>query len=91
MSQRALASDQFVPFLPATAKPSSQPVSLTVVPNVNEPAPFSPLQMPGSSHPHSPTAAEQNPVVTLQREGERITGIRIECGCGQVIELACSY
>ena len=31
------------------------------------------------------------PTVTLQREGDRITGIRVECSCGQVIELACSY
>jgi hypothetical protein len=91
MSQRAFASDQFVPFVPAGAKPSSKPVNLTVVPDVNEPAPFSPLQVPGSLHHHSPSAAEQNPVVTLQRDGERITGIRIECACGQVIELACSY
>jgi hypothetical protein len=37
----------------------------------------------------SPSARE--PVVTLQKDGERVIGIRIECGCGQVIELACSY
>jgi hypothetical protein len=31
------------------------------------------------------------PQVTLQREGDRVTAIRIECQCGQVIELTCSY
>jgi hypothetical protein len=31
------------------------------------------------------------PVVTLQRTGEVVSGIRIQCGCGQVIDLACAY
>jgi hypothetical protein len=31
------------------------------------------------------------PAVTVQRQGDIISGIRVECGCGQVIELACSY
>jgi len=31
------------------------------------------------------------PVVTLQRNGEIVSGIRIQCGCGQVVELACAY
>jgi hypothetical protein len=31
------------------------------------------------------------PAVTVQRQGDVISGIRVECGCGQVIELACSY
>jgi hypothetical protein len=31
------------------------------------------------------------PKVSLQREADRITGIHIECSCGQVIELKCSY
>jgi hypothetical protein len=29
--------------------------------------------------------------VTLEREGERVSRIRIECTCGQTIELACAY
>ena len=31
------------------------------------------------------------PRVTLQRDGERVSSIRIQCSCGQVIELACVY
>ncbi|MDB6039943.1 MAG: hypothetical protein JWM99_3784 [Verrucomicrobiales bacterium] len=38
--------------------------------------------MPGKS---------QTPRITLRREGDRITHIGIECGCGQFIELECSY
>jgi hypothetical protein len=31
------------------------------------------------------------PVVTLQRNGEIVSGIRIQCGCGEIIELNCIY
>ena len=38
-----------------------------------------------------PAQACGRPSVQLQRQGEVVSGIRIECGCGQVIELACTY
>jgi hypothetical protein len=31
------------------------------------------------------------PRVTLQREADVIVGIRVECSCGQVIDLKCDY
>jgi hypothetical protein len=31
------------------------------------------------------------PGVTLQRDGDKVTGIRVECVCGMIIELACVY
>ena len=31
------------------------------------------------------------PQVTLQREGDKVTGIRVDCGCGQVMLLDCVY
>jgi hypothetical protein len=30
-------------------------------------------------------------VVTLRRNGDVVSGIRIQCKCGQVIDLACVY
>lgn len=94
MSQQAAASDQFVPYAPVAAsagKPSPASVGLKVVPKADDGPTFSPVETPGSAHHHDSSTAARNPVVTLQREGELVTGIRIECGCGQVIELACSY
>ncbi len=44
--------------------------------------------------PGAPAPVGQNcaaPKVTLQRQGEVVTGIRIQCSCGQVIELRCVY
>ena len=31
------------------------------------------------------------PKITLERQGDTITHIRVQCGCGQVIELKCAY
>lgn len=42
----------------------------------------------GSSEPAAPAS---QPRIELQREGDRISLIRVHCTCGQVIELACSY
>jgi hypothetical protein len=41
--------------------------------------------------PQAGNAACAKPVITLQRSGDTVTTIRIECGCGQVIDLACQY
>jgi hypothetical protein len=47
------------------------------------------LTAPGAAGSGSETCAK--PVVTLQRKGDIVCGIRIQCGCGQVVELACVY
>lgn len=31
------------------------------------------------------------PCVTLKRDGDRVSAIRIQCSCGQIVELACVY
>lgn len=94
MSQRA--AESFVPFDPfpaGAARPSDGRPSLKVVGKVESGPAFAPLQSGSIAHAHSPAqaTASTKPVVTLEREGDRITTIRIECVCGQVIELACSY
>jgi hypothetical protein len=38
----------------------------------------------------SPEACKK-PTVTLQRRGDAVSGIRIQCGCGEVIELTCLH
>jgi len=32
-----------------------------------------------------------DPVVSVQRSGDSVISIRVQCGCGQVIDLACVY
>lgn len=36
-------------------------------------------------------AESAQPAVTLQHEDGRVTRIRVQCGCGQVIDLDCVY
>jgi len=43
------------------------------------------------AHASCASAHGAPPTVTLRREGDRVTGIHIRCGCGQVIDLACQY
>jgi len=31
------------------------------------------------------------PVITLKKEGDRVVQIRVQCVCGQIIDLACDY
>ena len=65
--------------------------------NGNNPANSTGFQ---SLESHRPTAfngtggAEKRigePRVTLQRDGDRVTHLRIQCTCGQVMDLACVY
>jgi hypothetical protein len=41
----------------------------------------------------SPAAqqAPAEPQISLERDGDRVTRIRIQCTCGNTIELACEY
>jgi hypothetical protein len=94
MSQGASAADAFVPFDPTSAseaRVSSLPAGVKVVPKPAAGSDFTPLRVPGVAHAHAASGFAGPPVVTLDREGERVTAIRIECVCGQVIELTCSY
>lgn len=88
-------NDSFVPLAPASPRPagerrefratvisqssqrqSFQSVAAAVIPSVASPA----------AH-----ATHGEPKVTLQRDGNRVTGIHIQCACGQVMELSCVY
>jgi hypothetical protein len=40
---------------------------------------------------HSPGRPGCEPRITLQKEGDRISGIQVHCTCGQVIDLKCAY
>lgn len=99
MSGAAAASDPFVPFGPGTlanAKSAGGSLNhLKVVPKDDAGSSFSAFQPAvgaAATHAHSAAASgNAPPTITLQKDGDKITGIRVECACGQVIELECSY
>jgi hypothetical protein len=82
-------SESFAPLAPATTGTNK--------------AAFNSIQLKGlasrtaQSIPAAPKMAGSEPeacskpLVTLQRNGDTVSGIRIECGCGQVVDLACVY
>ena len=43
------------------------------------------------TQPKPEHSAHGKPTVTLERKGKRIVGIKVHCGCGEVIELQCNY
>lgn len=47
---------------------------------------------PNGAVPDHAVCGDGAPVrVTLEKDGETVIGVRIDCGCGQVIQLACVY
>ena len=81
------------PFVPFVTSPISNGdmarFQLKVLAQAEAKAVFEPL--PAAGKPEQPAQACGQPSITLQRQGEVVSAIRIECGCGQVIELACAY
>jgi hypothetical protein len=47
--------------------------------------------LPASATSSATTPPCSQPLITLRRDGDVISGIRIQCSCGQVIELDCRY
>jgi hypothetical protein len=81
--------DRFKPLLPASPSPEGAGAfRVKLVPGTSAVPAFKPAAPAApSATPH----VHAQPLITLKREGDRVTTIRIECTCGQVIELACQY
>ena len=101
-SPQELAS-KFKPFLAAsTSSPGAasslagalQRSAAAAVGPAKPPAEFQRFPLPSAAAPtpESPRACSATaPTVSLQRENGIVTSIRVECSCGQVIELSCAY
>ena len=61
---------------------------VSIVSDAENSRPFQPL---GHASGKIGAGVPCEPHVTLQRDGGRVSAIRIQCSCGQVIELACVY
>ncbi len=91
----ATPSEPFVPLIPAAfASPATTAdTRLKVLCQPAGAQPFKPLVPAGAGLPAAAVraAAGPPPTVTVQRNGDQVTQIRVQCGCGQVIELDCHY
>lgn len=88
-------TESFVPLTPASPRPAGErrEFRATVISPSGEALTFQSVAataVPAMANAaaHAPNC---EPKVSLQRDGNRVTGIHIQCFCGQVIELACVY
>ena len=88
-------TDPFIPLTNAATKPSErQEYDVTVVTQAERVQLFKPLTLEPTAVTSGSTARHGkncDPQISIQRQGEVVTGIRIVCGCGQTIDLACVY
>ena len=80
--------EDFVPFF---ALPIAENLPPGKAPKGREFHPVSTAPMPAAPEPSADPAHPHRPVVKLVREGDHVKQIRIQCSCGQVIELDCVY
>jgi hypothetical protein len=78
--------DVFTPLTPAALVSGG-------VPSVTSPAgSFKPLPPAGASASGAATpGCAAKPTITLQRKGNVVTSIRVQCSCGQVLDINCQY
>ena len=90
-------SDQFVPLALPAGSANERPfaaLNVKVLPQAGAAAPapaFEPLMAAAPATSRPPEEPCSKPTITLQRKGEMVSEIRIQCSCGKVIELTCLH
>jgi hypothetical protein len=93
-------SDQFVPLFPAIEEAGAPldcnrlmaaPASETEGTQARFQAVDAVPALARSLSPSEGCTSPGQPTITYQREGDRITRISVQCGCGATIDLQCEY
>jgi hypothetical protein len=87
-------TESFVPLTAVTPAGENPEFRVTVIPQNGSAQPFQTLEQiaSGSSEGSSANGKKNcEPRLSMQRDGDRITDIRIQCSCGQMMDLACVY
>jgi hypothetical protein len=83
-------NNDFVPFI--ASPPAPAPVNPGARPRIiAEPNADKCFHLIGTGPAATAPTAGAEPVVSLEREGDRVTRIKIRCRCGHTIELTCDY
>ncbi|HEX4343238.1 MAG TPA: hypothetical protein VH255_07595 [Verrucomicrobiae bacterium] len=87
-----LKTESFVPLTTTPASGDRPDFRVSVLSKSDQSRPFQSLdeQLPP---PALPTGDGRNcqPRIAVQRDGDRVASIRIQCSCGQVMDLGCVY
>lgn len=87
-------TESFVPLTAAPAPAGRREFNVSVIRRDEQPKPFHSLEPLRADAPATAASAEKKicePRVSVQRDNGRVTHLRIQCTCGQVMDLACSY
>jgi hypothetical protein len=86
-------TESFVPLTTVTAVDEKREFRVTVIPQAEPARTFQTLGQVATAAAENGGAHAKTcePRLSVQRDGERITNIRVQCSCGQVMELACVY
>lgn len=87
-------TELFVPLTTVSAADENREFRVTVVQQAEADRTFQTLgQVAAAAAENGSANTKKNcePHLTVQRDGERIINIRVQCNCGQVMELACVY
>jgi hypothetical protein len=83
-------NEPFIPLQPNVGSaPERTDLRVAIITPTVDPQPFRalPHALDASAGPKSAC----KPNVMLQRDGDRVSAIRIQCSCGQIVELTCVY
>lgn len=80
----------FVPLTPKGLAANERPDFRVTILSQAATRPFAAMSSADAAASPAPHSAHA-PRVTLERQGDRVSAIRIQCVCGQHIELACVY
>lgn len=83
-----------MPLTTAKVANENREFRVTVISQANPAETFQTLsQVAAAAAENNAPNAKKNcePRLSVQRDGEKISNIRIQCSCGQVMELACVY
>jgi hypothetical protein len=88
-------TESFVPLTSAPSRPPGDRAEFKVT-VISQPGPaqnFQPLSATAVSSiaNAAPKTPAGEPKVSVQRDGNRVTGIHVHCSCGQLTELSCVY
>lgn len=85
------ATNSFVPLTAGPAPAAPREFKVAVQPGQAREAVFhslEPLRSPAAATGENKSC---EPRVTVQRDGNHVTHLRIQCTCGQIMDLACVY
>jgi hypothetical protein len=91
-----IRTEPFVPLTPTVPASSGERTDFqaTVVSQPEQMQKFRSIESSAADSAGSgaiPRGSNCEPRVTVQRDGDHVSGVRVQCSCGQVIDLACVY